>query len=189
MTMHPVNHCRCMQKGVVLLEEVENKSSDFDHAALDSALAYQKGALETCMSMLRCHNCAGCLEIAVLLTIIAGKLSLLCERIISQFLQHLQGFNMHKYAQGHWPTPTLSEDKTAPRQNLFLGDYEIDSMIEWIPLIRGLIVVQLRGLHSLLARLKVQGTNLCDSQLTKLSNVERHIKKMAARLRGNDVEL
>ena len=167
--------CRCMQKGVILLEEVENQTQNFDPTAIDSALAYHKGALETCFSMLRCYKCAVCIEIAMLLTLVANKLSQLCEKIVSQL---------------SWSSESEDGSRTdAPHRNVFLGNYEINSLLEWIQLMKGLITVQLKGLIDLAARMKGREPGLSGLQLTKLGNVEREVRKILGRLQGCEVRL
>lgn len=54
---------------------------------------------------------------------------------------------------------------------------------------KGLIIVQLKGLIDLAAQLKGREPGLSGSQLTKLGNVEREIRKMVARLQGCEVKL
>ena len=187
--------CRCMQKGVTLLEEVENQTQNFDPTAIDSALAYHKGALETCFSMLRCYKCAVCIEIAMLLTLVANKLSQLCEKIVSQLSQQSQRLErshtqQQQQAQGGWSSESEDGSRTdAPHRNVFLGNHEINSLMEWIQLMKGLITVQLKGLIDLAARMKGREPGLSGSQLTKLGNVEREVRKILGRLQGCEVRL
>lgn len=181
-----------MQRGVILLEEVENQMHNFDPAAIDSTLAYHKEALETCTSMLLCQNSATSIEVAMLLALIANKLSQLCEKIVSQLSQQSQRLlksRTQQRAQG-WSS-RLEERSGAdvPRRNLFLGDYEIDSLMEWVPSMKGLVMVQLRGLHDLATQMKRREQGLSGAQQMKLGNVEREIRKMAARLQGGETRL
>lgn len=124
LSRNEAQSCRCMQKGVILLEEVENQTHNFDPVAIDSSLAYHKGALDTCTSMLRCQNCAVCIEIAMLLTLVASKLSQLCEKIVSQLSQQSQRFqksHTQQPAQSWSSEPEERSGVDVPRRNLFLG--------------------------------------------------------------------
>ena len=184
--------CRCIQKGVILLEEAEDQTRNFDPASIDSALAYLKGALETCSSMLRCQNCAVCVEIAMLLTLVASKLSQLCEKMVSQLSQQSQRLQIscnQQQARGWFPESGERSRVDAPRQNVFLGDYEINSLMEWVSLMKGLIMVQFKGLVDLVAQMKRKQPGLSGPQLTKLGNMEREIRKLVARLQGCEIKL
>lgn len=182
----PVQHCRCLRDGVVLLEEVENRVADLDVAAMDSALAYHKDALGGCSSMVQCQ-CEGHQEKAVLLAFIIDKLSILCESVVEAFLDQVR----QPKDRQQFPTPLnfqkASEHSNRSWQTLFLGDYEIDSMVEWAPLIKGLICVQLRRHAQFLAKLKAFTNSFGGSQLTKLSHIEKRIRQMALELQDKAV--
>ena len=128
----------------------------------------------------------------MLLTLVASKMSRLCEKIISQLSQQLQGLQQpHTQQQARgW---SCESDKTsgadAPRRNLFLGDYEIDSLMEWVSSMKGLMMVQLKGLVDLAAQMRRKQPGLSGLQLTKLENMEREIRKLAARLQGCEIKL
>ena len=181
---------RCLQKGVILLEEVENQTHNhFDPSSIDSALAYLKGALEACGSILACQNCAMCIEVSMLLTLVASKLSQLCEKIVSQLSQQSQRLQISSGRYLESGEGCSRVDAPPPRQNVFLGDYEINSMMEWVWSMKGLIMVQLKRLFNLAAQMKRKQPRLSGLQLNKLGDMERDVRKMVASLQGCEIKL
>ena len=177
------HECQCTHNVVVLLEEVENQMHKFNPAAIDATLACHKGALQICTSILRCRDCATSIE---LLIFVAKKLSQLCEKVVTQLSQQSQRLQIshsrHQEMQGWFFVSEERKRADVPPQNLFLGIYEIDSLIEWVPSMKGLITVQLKGLSGLAAQMKARTQELSDSQVAKLGHLEKEIRKMMGRL-------
>ena len=174
----PTQHCRCLRDGVVLLEEVENRVTDLDVAAMDSALAYHKGVLNGCLTIVQCQ-CEGHQEKAVLLAFIVDKLSTLCESVVGAFLDQVRQSNERQQFQTPPHPHGASEHSHRSWQSLYIGDYEIDSMVEWVPLIKGLICIQLSRQAQFLAKLKAFTNSFGGSQLSKLSHIEKRMRQMA----------
>lgn len=204
----------------MLLEEVENKTQNFDHTAIDSNLAQHKETLESCRSILGCANCAESVELSMLLTLVLNKLLQFCKKVVQHFSQQSirvlqdnrnqqQQQEQQQQTRGGFadsgdklmassspsscstsslsPTP-LSAGIGGPRHRVaFLGDYEINSPREWISLMRGLTMVQLKDLKNLAAQLKRDRPGLLSSQLAKLGSVDQDVRRLVADL--SDCEL
>ena len=151
MTSSPAQHYRCLRDAVTLLEGVENRITDLDVGAIDSALAYQKGAIGRCGSIVQCQ-CEGYQERAVLLTFIIDKLSL-CESIVQALLKQIQRPEEPQQLRTPFHFQIALEHSNRTCQTLFFGDYEIEYIVEWASLIRGLICIQLSSQAHFLAEL------------------------------------
>ena len=128
----------------------------------------------------------------MILTLVASKLSQLCEKIatqLSQQSQRLDRVHTQQQAQGWSSESEDSSGTDVPRRNVFLGNYVVNSLMEWIQLMKGLVTVQLKGLIDLAARMEGKEPGLSRLQLIKLGNVEREVRKILGRLQGCEVKL
>ncbi|KAK4032619.1 hypothetical protein C8A01DRAFT_40943 [Parachaetomium inaequale] len=175
--------CKCLQRGIFLLDDLEslldNTGCRDPHAVqrlgeLHSALGSHKEAVKYAASMVQCAACSSRAESRILLSLLADRLILLCEKIVAAYLDAVRtwdettplppdlGFN----SGTNNTSDTAPRGSGAPRNGgacssssssasqqllhtLFFGEYEIDSPDEWSMLMGNLIKLQLRALHSL----------------------------------------
>ena len=178
---HSPKMCRCQSTAVLMLEELEVKIDIIDTLAPDTALAFHKKILSQSKAMLCCTQCTSRSENRMLLAFVCKKLGTLCERIVTRHIYPMR--------QEHRETPKQQKDPTAQESEAFsngnqheayLGNYEIDLPYELDCLIRVLIVLQLRGLKALLAKMNVVATN--GAYRSVLFAAERKIDNVAVKL-------
>ncbi|GAB7349564.1 hypothetical protein MBLNU459_g0259t1 [Dothideomycetes sp. NU459] len=77
--------CKCLAMAVFAVEEFETSCNFGNRAQLDSIIAYQKGAIKCCRSMLRCSYCMAKRENAVLLVFMTEKIVAACAQIVALY--------------------------------------------------------------------------------------------------------
>lgn len=77
--------CQCLAAVVFAVEELEANCNSGNRADLDSIVAYQKEAIKSCHSMLRCSSCVAKRENLVLLVFVTEKIVVACGRIIGSY--------------------------------------------------------------------------------------------------------
>lgn len=192
--------CGCLQTVVGLLEDLDANTVS-GAAAIDSMLSSQKEALDYSKNMLACMQCAARSEHMTLLNFVATKMVALCEQIVERYVAHTQNptaaedfrqLNLARRNSSHRGSPGADAASAAAMAaasnptaaavgaNMFLGDYEVNSPVEWDYLVRVLIVLQLRGLQSFLAEMKkVAQPALRDTQFSKLLMLEGQVAELS----------
>ncbi|KAI0109100.1 hypothetical protein GGR51DRAFT_512749 [Nemania sp. FL0031] len=135
--------CRCLQRVVFLLEEIDSEADDTDVKDLGSWLSRHKEALRCSEALLMCPCCQAKPENMTILTFLTDRLIAMCDEIISAYLLTLAGntnLNLSGSKDGAWL--------------VWVGNLEIDSLHEWSALVSTMIAMQLRGLDTLMAKFK-----------------------------------
>ena len=102
---------------------------------------------------------------------------------LSQQSQRLQSSHSRQQEMQGWSFESEERQRAnVPPQNLFLGVYEIDSLMEWVPSMKGLIMVQLKGLSGLAVQINARTQELSDLQVAKLGHLEKETRKLMLRL-------
>jgi hypothetical protein len=125
--------CDCSKRIIFLIDELESRlASDAVQELddLDSALASHKEALGYGKDLLSCRLCSARHENKILLSLLANKLVMLCDRIVSTYLNAMRSWD------------------DSCQYKTFFGEYEVDSAMEWDVLLKNLIVLQLSALYS-----------------------------------------
>ena len=125
--------CNCPKRIIFLIDELESRlASDAVQELddLDSALASHKEALGYGKDLLSCRLCSARHENKILLSLLANKLVMLCDRIVSTYLNAMRSWD------------------DSCQYKTFFGEYEVDSAKEWDILLKNLIVLQLSALYS-----------------------------------------
>lgn len=144
--------CRCLQCVVFLMEELESRLSAAPAEgldSLDSALASNKEAVRYGESMLACLLCSARRENMTILTFLTDRLVVLCERIVATYTELRSALVQQAQGRRNVLRPWEGISNDMGYRKVFLGDYEIDSPVEWDILLRDLIRLQLSALSSL----------------------------------------
>lgn len=168
-----------MQTIAFLLEQLENKSSSIESTALDSALASHKEALNHCNAMLRCAKCTARSENMMLLAFVCEKLVTLCEKVLGNYTGQPRPGDEFLKRQGDG---MASEGGgTGCCAKVLFGEYGVDLPLEWDCLIRVLIILQLKSLGNLLARIKMMASSAVrGAQLSVLLAAKRRVRNVVA---------
>lgn len=160
--------CQCLAAVGSAVEKLEAHGHSVNRVELDSIVAHQKEAIKCCRSMLKCTCCTSKRENLVLLVFLTEKIVAGCERIVA--LYQMKGgatqagslapsmlgclpknrFSHRVNVEDRGPatSTSTSSSKTdftpSDWRQLFLGDYEISSALEWEHLVSVLISLQLR---------------------------------------------
>lgn len=191
--------CQCLAEVIFALEKLETSCNSGSRAELDSIVANQKDVIQVCRSMLECSSCMAKRENFILLVFMSERIVVACRHIVTLFRMEDDGMRTSTapHSQlGCLPTDHLSNDMDIDNQGLatsastpsrtssgwrkrLLGDYEINSALEWDHLVRALINFQLGAVKGLLGDVKSMGTMILgDAQTEGLTRAETRISKL-----------
>jgi hypothetical protein len=166
-----------------LLEGLETKINLVNSAELDAILAGQKEALGHSGLVLNCASCIARPEYMLFLGLISEKVATLCELIVTKYTTEIQRHSEHERSFFS-DNGALLKKTFNGRKTVFLGDYKIESPVEWDCLIRVLIALQLRSFGTFLTemrRIAALGPN--PTQVFKVQATERRIGNLIQKLR------
>ena len=167
--------CQCPKTIVGLLEDSESKAYQVEIRNIHTILAYQKQSLTHCNNMLDCTRCHFRSDHMMLLAVVCRKLVSMMEEVVCVFAE--QSDLQIKRVGG--------DDRRHASSNLFFGDYVIDSEAERMPIIKTLIVVQLKSTLQILDRQRrIARTSSRETQVAILQAIEQKVAKMASNLQG-----
>jgi hypothetical protein len=126
--------CACLKSVIFLIAELESKTNleeGLNVGDLDSALDNHKEAIRYGEALRQCERCSIRSENMVLLGLLADRLIVVCEKIITTYL--IANECLRPFGSKH----------------LSFGDFKVDAKVEWSLLFGGLITLQLRSLMML----------------------------------------
>ncbi|KAI0443232.1 hypothetical protein F4803DRAFT_330926 [Xylaria telfairii] len=132
--------CQCLQRVVFLLEEIESEAMDATVKELGPWLSRHKEALRCSEALLMCPLCQAKLEHMTILAFLIDKLIAMCDDVVSAYLMTLTGSANH--------------NMTGPKDGVWVGGFEIDSPDEWSAVVNTMLVMQVRGLETLIVQFK-----------------------------------
>lgn len=191
--------CQCAAGIILALEKLETSCNSGSRAGLDSIVANQKDTVRLCHSMLKCISCMAKRENLVLLVFMIERIVMTCGRIVTLYQMedsaiptsatppsHLQCLSTDHLAnnvvidnQGLITSASTPSKTSSGWQELLLGDYEINSALEWDHLVHALINLQLRAVKELLRDVKSMGNMILgDVQTESLTRAEATIRRL-----------
>ncbi|KAK2767555.1 hypothetical protein FQN54_003713 [Arachnomyces sp. PD_36] len=185
--------CQCLEAVVTSLDRFDSSSCSASRAELDSIIAFQKHALASFKAMLSCTQCTLRRENIILLVFMSEKIAVSCDKVVALYIEcdgdgGMSSTNHHSNTSHSRPgdcRPGSREDSlslssdTTEWQELFCGDYEINSKTEWNHLVRVLIILQLQAFASFLSDMKrIGGDVLQTEQVAKLLTTEKRVGEL-----------
>jgi hypothetical protein len=191
------------------VEEFETSCNHGNRAELDSIISYQKKAVKCCRSMVDCISCTSKRENTVMFIFIVERIVAACSQVVQLYntgddvpeppsrtylppdmfsLQtgdQLRAWHVETGDSSPISTRTRSSsDATLSKwRELLVGDYEVNSQLEWEHLMRVLISVQLHTVMELLADTwKLRGAALTEMQGASLTRSGDSIAKLGSRM-------
>ena len=166
--------CQCMQKVLVVYEEVETKTNSDKVGSTDYYLNFQKSVLGQCSRMLKCSSCGRTSGFVMLLITICERLMSSFRRILGHCSDTLRRYQeMQQGSQspkaGRAKASGDVDDGDGGKQKVFVGGYGIESPQEQYCLVITVIELQLKDFRSLLLRLH---------DLTVRAGWEKHISML-----------
>lgn len=167
--------CGCLAAVTFAVERLEASCHAGQRAELDSIIAFQKEAIKRCRAQLECSSCISKREALVLLVFMLEKIVAACGRMVGLYRvenvqPHLPSSSSLPVSSpdlGLAPAPMADCPISLPDwRELFLGDYEINSPMEWEHLVRVLIFLQLRAVMELLADVQSMKSAVLGKTLT-----------------------
>ncbi|KAI0454851.1 hypothetical protein F5B21DRAFT_524215 [Xylaria acuta] len=140
--LHSQTHepCQCLQRVVFLLEEIDSEAVDTNVKELGPWLSRHKEALRCSEALLMCPLCQAKPEHMTILAFLTDRLMAMCDDIVSAYLMNLAGSANH--------------NMMGPKDGVWVGGFEIESPYEWSAVVSTMLVMQLRGLETLMVRFK-----------------------------------
>ncbi|KAI0877704.1 hypothetical protein GGS24DRAFT_446472 [Hypoxylon argillaceum] len=135
--------CLCLQMVVSLLEELDSEAVDTNMKELGSWLPRHKKALRCSEALLTCPYCQAKPEHMTILAFLTDRLIAMCDEVVSGYLLTLAeniNHNILSLQDGAWL--------------VWVGNFEIDSLQEWSALVSTMLVMQLRGLDTLMVKFR-----------------------------------
>ena len=167
--------CGCLAAVVFAVERFEASCHAGQRAELDSIIAFQKEAIKRCRAQLECSSCITKREALVLLVFMLEKIVAACGIMVGLYrvenvqprLTSSSSLPVSSLDLGLAPAPMADCPISLPDwRELFLGDYEISSHMEWEHLVRVLIFLQLRAVMELLADVQSMKSAVLGKTLT-----------------------
>ena len=127
--------------------------------------------------MLRCPRCSSRSDYMILLAVVCSKLAELCEKALAKVLQQVKlQIQSGDVREGH------IERKT------FVGDYQCDTLSEWIYLMKALIVLHVKRVSCLLDKMKtVASRGVGGPQMVMLQATTQTVARIAQDLKELDL--
>ena len=135
--------CQCLQRVVLLLEELDCPPEGGGVQEPDAWLSRLKEALRCGEVLLLCSSCQAKPENVSILGFLADRLTTMCELIVGKYVEILENGQCNGL-----------DNATNAAWLISLGEYEIDCINEWSVLLRAMIIMQLRAVDGLVNRLK-----------------------------------
>lgn len=136
--------CECLHRVVVLMDELDTlteASGDARcHASVDGLLASHRDALRQAERMLYCASCTTRVENMTILALLASRLAALCRRAATELCSHPSGGPLG-----------------AAHAGVRVGTFRLESVAEFVAVMRTLLCLELRGLLTLVRRLQLVG--------------------------------
>ena len=155
----PFPTCQCVQKAMVLHEEVETKRTEDSMTLTDYRLSFQKSILNQCNGILRCKECRSISAFAMLIITICERLVCSFQSISRSYLDRLRyQHEQQRQCSDLDLRKKISGDEEGlgggSSQKVYIGGYCVESPQEQSFLVIRAIELQLRELHNLLITLK-----------------------------------
>lgn len=180
--------CQCMQKLMVLYEEVETKRNGDVVSSTEFRLSRQDSVLTQCMRLIGCTNCRRMSGfIALLITI--------CERLMSLFqqtsadcldkLRHHQQWQRRPAACNSLRMELSDNDGVAGEEpEVYVGRYRIESLQDQYCLVLAAIELQLNRFRGFWMRLKdISSKSECERHNLMLRQIDNGLQDILAKLR------
>lgn len=139
-----VPECQCLQGVVNLMDELETLTEVFPDSpccsSVDGLLVPHREALRRAESMLACQSCTARMENMTILALLAGRLANLCRRIATQL-------------------SSIASGTTGPI-GVVVGTYRLESVAEYVAVMRTLLRMELRRLLALVRNLRLAGKHV-----------------------------
>lgn len=170
-------NCRCLQRIVLLMDEVEDMlGDDPPDPSKDSpatSLAAHKEAVRHVQAMLGCDSCISSADNMTIVTFLVSKLAQLCRRVSD--LIATSGKSGGSTASAA-TTTTTENDK-----NMGIGGYKVESDEEYRVVIGGLLGLQLRKLNFAVQQLTQVSSKLESHAMSRrLGAVKRTLASLLA---------
>ncbi|MCJ1314167.1 hypothetical protein MMC25_007847 [Agyrium rufum] len=160
--------CSCLQNAVLILEALEDHAIRVDQQAMDTSLAYHKQVIDQVRFLTHCLRCTTRSDYILMLVILCDKIAGLYERVITNLRQATRLQTRHG----------KQKDDDLERKILF-GDYAVDSVTEWIQIIKSIVGVHLRKLSDQLEYIKALSTKESrESRLLMLRTAEQTVARL-----------
>lgn len=132
--------CQCLQRVIFLLEEIDSEAVGAPVKQLGPWLSRHKEALRCSEALLMCPLCQVKPEHMTVLAFLTDRLIAMCDDVVSAYLTTLTG--------------SMNHSMTGPKDGVWVGGFEIDSPHEWSAVVNTMLVMQVRGLETLMVRFK-----------------------------------
>lgn len=163
---------QCYQRVTSLFEEINSAAIDTSAKDLGLWLSKHKEALRCCEALLMCSLCRVKPAHMVILALLADRLIIMCDEVISTFLSTWAGnmnYNINGPQDGAWL--------------VCVGSFEIDSPLEWGALISNMLAIQLRKFGSLMVQFQNLLWNIeCELVRTKADLIQNQISTLLAKI-------
>lgn len=139
-----VPECQCLQRVVNLMDELETLTEAFPDApccsSVDGLLVPHREALRQAESMLACQSCTARVENMTILALLTGRLATLCRRTATKL-------------------SSIASGTTGPI-GVVVGTYRLESVAEYVAVMRTLLRLELRRLLALVGNVRLAGKHV-----------------------------
>ncbi|KAI4137670.1 MAG: hypothetical protein L6R39_007161 [Caloplaca ligustica] len=189
----PQTLCNCSQAMSTLLDDSEKKMSGISVQTTHLALAHIKHVLQHCVQILDCSYCSARSDHMMLAAVVANKI-VFVEEDVARVLGHVCESLTHPQSPRHHGDGELQHHTRNQHHHaqydryicydLFIGDYVVDSEVEWAAVVRALIVILSKRTIDMLERMKrIAKTRGRETQVRMLWSAEQRARKVAWSIR------
>lgn len=151
--------CPCLQGVVNLMDELETITEAFPDApcrsSADGLLTPHREALRQAEGMLACQSCTARVENMTILALLAGRLATLCRRAAAKL-------------------SSIAGSGTKGPVGVAVGTYRLESVAEYVAVMRTLLRLELRRLLALVGNVRLAGKHArSEAMARRLDGCER----------------
>lgn len=180
--------CQCMQKVMVLYEEVETKRNGDVVSSTEFRLSRQDSVLTQCMRLIGCTDCRRMSGFITLLITICDRLMSLFQKTSADCLdklQHHQQWQRRPATCNSLEMELSDNDEVAGEEaEVFVGGYRIESPQDQYCLVLAAIELQLKRFRGFWMRLKdISRKSECERHKSMLGPIDNGLRDVLAKLR------
>lgn len=169
-----------------LLEDSESISGRISVQTMHLTLAHIKSALQHFTRVLDCNSCSSRSDHMMLATVVIKKLVSVLQDVVRVYTQR-RGSSSATFDQHQRSDTNHHYHHHQSRENcynLFIGDYAIDSEVEWAAIVRALLAVLSNRTLIMLERMKeLMRLNKYETQAQMLWGAEQRARKVLGSMR------
>lgn len=179
--------CHCPQAMSTLLDDSRGRCGRISIQNTHFILAHIKTALHQCTQILDCNYCSDRSDHMMLATVASNKLVSTLEEVVRVYTQRgassIADVDQHEYSDTNFRRHPRHYETRTNCYDLFIGDYAINSEVEWAAVMKALIILLKRTFDLLEQMKEVASAKGRETQVHMLWEAEQRARQTAGSMR------